>query len=70
MHTGGMAQSKTKTPWQATRPDVHGYEDRIDRVVAALTKRALGVEPKRNTVARQALALGLASLEKELGIAS
>ena len=54
--------------WQETRPDIHGFEDRIARIIAALGKRALGVEPKKNTVARQALAIGLDAMERELGL--
>jgi len=60
--------SKKPQPWQATRPNAHGYEERIDRIVDALTKRSLGIAPKRNTIAKQALNLGLETLERELGL--
>lgn len=45
-----------------------GLEERIDRVVAELERRAHGLAPTRSWVGRNAMVRGLEVLEAELGL--
>lgn len=50
--------------------DGGALQARLDRCLAAMAKRAAGVAPKMNSLAKSAFERGLALIEKELGIAS
>gem|GEM_PF-4864933 len=50
--------------------DGDALQARLDRCLAAMAKRACGVAPKRNSVAKSAFERGLVAIEKELGLAS
>jgi len=78
-----MTKKKTATAAAPTDPrqfvgvsfrtrtgDGDALQARLDRCLAAMAKRACGVAPKRNSVAKSAFERGLAMIEKELGLAS
>jgi len=50
--------------------DGGALQARLDRCLVAMAKRAAGVAPKMNSLAKSAFERGLAMIEKELGIAS
>jgi len=50
--------------------DGGALQARLDRCLAAMAKRACGVAPKMNSLAKSAFERGLALIEKELGIPS
>jgi len=49
-------------------PELGSLQDRLEIVLAAMAKRACGIPPKANNVAKSAFERGLALIEKELGI--